>query len=55
MDNKQQETGLDQSYALTRQKLIVIGDVAVGKTSIVSSFLGQVVKDDYEVITNYFD
>ena len=50
MQTKQQELGLDQSYALTRQKLIVVGDVAVGKTSIVNSFLGQVVKDEYEVI-----
>jgi GTPase SAR1 family protein len=49
VDNKTETLNLDQSYALTRQKLIVVGDVAVGKTSIVNSFLGLNFKDEYEV------
>lgn len=40
---------LSASFTITRQKLIVVGDIGVGKTSIVNAFLGQPFKEDYEV------
>lgn len=39
----------ESSYQLSRQKLIFIGDVAVGKTSIINNIIGQKFNDDYEV------
>ena len=43
------EEGTDSSFSQTsRQKIILIGDVAVGKTSIIKSLLGQKFCDEYE-------
>jgi small GTP-binding protein len=43
------DVSLDQStYAIVRQKLVVVGDVSVGKTAIISSLLGQKFKESYE-------
>lgn len=39
---------LDISYQIARQKIIFIGDVNVGKTSIITSLLGKKISDDYE-------
>lgn len=39
---------MDISYQISRQKIILVGDVAVGKTSIVNSLIGQQFSDDYE-------
>ena len=36
------------SYQNTRQKIIFIGNVSVGKTSIINSILGRKFKDEYE-------
>jgi Ras-related protein Rab-6A len=38
----------DLSYQNTRQKIIFIGNVSVGKTSIINSILGRKFKDEYE-------
>ena len=43
-----EEVNIDTSYQINKQKLILIGDVAVGKTSIINSFLGQKFSDEYE-------
>ena len=43
-----EEGNIDTSYQINKQKLILIGDVAVGKTSIINSFLGQKFSDEYE-------
>lgn len=42
------EGNLDISYQISRQKIILIGDVSVGKTAIINAFLGQKFNDDYE-------
>jgi small GTP-binding protein len=39
---------IDQSYQITRQKIILIGDIAVGKTCIINSILGHKFKGEYE-------
>jgi len=33
---------------MVKQKLVVVGDIAVGKTTIINSLLGQKFKDHYE-------
>jgi len=33
---------------MVKQKLVVVGDIAVGKTTIINSLLGQKFKDNYE-------
>jgi Ras-related protein Rab-6A len=33
---------------MVKQKLVVVGDIAVGKTTIINSLLGQKFKDTYE-------
>ena len=38
----------DLSYQNTRQKIIFIGNVSVGKTSIINSILGRKFKEEYE-------
>lgn len=43
------DDNFESSYQLSRQKLIFIGDVAVGKTSIINNIIGQKFSDDYEV------
>lgn len=48
-NNKFTDVSMDQSsYAIVRQKLVVVGDVSVGKTAIISCLLGQKFKDCYE-------
>lgn len=48
-NNKLTDLSVDQSsYAIVRQKLIVVGDVSVGKTSIVNCLLGHKFKEAYE-------
>ena len=42
------EENIDTSYQMSRQKIILIGNVAVGKTSIINSLLGQKFNDEYE-------
>ena len=42
------EANIDTSYQINKQKLILVGDVAVGKTSIINSILGQKFNDEYE-------
>ena len=39
---------IDTSYQINRQKIILIGDVSVGKTSIINCLLGQKFSDEYE-------
>lgn len=39
----------NSSMAIMRQKLVVVGDVSVGKTSIVNSLIEVKFKDNYEV------
>ena len=39
----------DNSLRIMRQKLVMVGDVAVGKTSIISRFLDNKIKDVYDV------
>ena len=39
---------IENSYQIKRQKIILIGDVAVGKTSIINSLLGQKFNEEYE-------
>ena len=46
--NKMTEENIDSSYQMSRQKIILIGNVAVGKTSIINSLLGQKFNDEYE-------
>ena len=47
---------IDQSYQITRQKIILIGDIAVGKTCIINSILGHKFKGEYEasIIVDFF-
>lgn len=43
------EVSLDQScYTIIRQKIVMVGDVAVGKSSIINCLLGHKFKDTYE-------
>ena len=42
------DSGMDVSYQVSRQKIILTGDVAVGKTSIINTLLGQKFNDEYE-------
>jgi GTPase SAR1 family protein len=51
MDNKQgTEVSLDGSnFTMMRHKVIVVGDVAVGKTSIINGFLNVKISDNYTV------
>jgi small GTP-binding protein len=48
--NKQvTEASVDQSsYAIIRQKIVMVGDVAVGKSSIINCLLGHKFKENYE-------
>jgi len=39
---------IDTSYQINRQKIILIGDISVGKTSIINSLLGQKFNEEYE-------
>ena len=42
------DSNLDVSYQISRQKIILTGDVAVGKTSIINTLLGTKFTDEYE-------
>ena len=42
------ESNIDESYQINRQKIIFTGDVAVGKTSIINTFIGTKFTDEYE-------
>ena len=43
------DISIDQSsYSIVRQKLVVVGDVSVGKSAIINSLLGQKFKENYE-------
>ncbi len=41
------------SMSMIRHKIVFIGDVAVGKTSILNRFLEDKFKDNYEVKNNH--
>src|SRR5690349_21401662 len=48
-NNKFTDMSVDQSsYAIIRQKLVVVGDVNVGKSAIINCLLVQKFKDNYE-------
>jgi len=42
------DSGMDMSYQINRQKIILTGDVSVGKTSIISVLMGQKFTNEYE-------
>ena len=42
------DSGMDISYQINRQKIIFTGDIAVGKTSIISVLMGQKFSAEYE-------
>ncbi len=49
LNNKYTDASLDQSTAsIIRQKLVIVGDVSVGKSAIINCLLGQNFKDEYE-------
>jgi len=41
------------SISLARHKIVFIGDISVGKTSILSRFLDNKFKDNYEVTYDF--
>ncbi len=42
------DSGMDVSYQINRQKIIFTGDIAVGKTSIINVLMGQKFTAEYE-------
>ena len=42
------DSGIDVSYQINRQKIIFTGDIYVGKTSIINVLMGQKFNNDYE-------
>ena len=42
------DSSVDVSYLVNRQKIIFIGDVSVGKTSIINVLMGQKFNNEYE-------
>ena len=42
------DSGIDVSYQVNRQKIIFIGDISVGKTSIINVLMGQKFNNEYE-------
>ena len=42
------DSGMDVSYQINRQKIIFTGDISVGKTSIISVLMGQKFNNEYE-------
>ena len=42
------DSGMDVSYQINRQKIIFIGDIAVGKTSIINVLMGHKFNSEYE-------
>jgi GTPase SAR1 family protein len=50
MDTKSEyNEDYSQSFSQTKQKIVLIGDICVGKTSIINSILESKFKDSYEV------
>lgn len=50
MDTKSEyNEDYSQTFNHTKQKIVLIGDIAVGKTSIINSILESKFKDSYEV------
>jgi len=47
MENKT-DFSIDSSIITTRYKMVVLGDVAVGKTSVISKIIDNKFKTDYE-------
>ena len=43
-----EDSNNDISYQISRQKIIFVGDVCVGKTSMINSLLGKKFSDEYE-------
>lgn len=39
----------NSSISISKQKIVFVGDVAVGKTSIINSLIDSKFKDNYEV------
>ena len=44
------DLSLDISVNLVRQKVVFVGDVSVGKTSIINRFIENKFNDNYDVI-----
>ena len=42
------DSSVDVSYLVNRQKIIFTGDIYVGKTSIINVLMGQKFNNDYE-------
>ena len=42
------DSGMDISYQISRQKIIFAGDVAVGKTSMINTLIGSKFNEEYE-------
>lgn len=47
--NTESSNNDNSQIAIIRQKIVCVGDVAVGKTSIINSFLESKFKEIYEV------
>ena len=43
------ENSLENSFETIRCKIVIVGDVFVGKTSIMNKFIENIFKDSYEV------
>jgi GTPase SAR1 family protein len=54
MTNKEEEVSIDNTNSMntTRYKVVFVGDMSVGKTSIVLRFLGNKFTDLYSVRIN---
>lgn len=44
------DVSLDQSISIIRHKVVFVGDVAVGKTSIIKRLMDNKFNDNYDVI-----
>jgi GTPase SAR1 family protein len=47
-DNNHSNAFDTSNVNMIKQKIVVVGDIAVGKTTIINSLLGQKFKDNYE-------
>lgn len=56
VDNLNNDNSVDNanSMSMVRHKIVFIGDVAVGKTSIIKRFLENVFKENYEVVNESY-
>jgi GTPase SAR1 family protein len=56
VDNINNDYTIDNgtSLSMTRHKIVFIGDVATGKTSIINRFLDNNFKDNYDVTINKY-